>query len=180
MTPADHQKAGILFEQLCGLPDAEITAALDAACAGNVELRDQVLLLLEADRAVSDRSFLEARAIDDVARALAADGEKLPGPGTVIANYRLGSRIGAGGMGVVYEAQDLRLQRRVAVKILPPPFAGEGVELVNRFQRESRAASLLNHPNILTIFDAGFDQGHYYIATEFVEGKTLRRLTSQG
>ena len=180
MTPADHQRASALFERLRGLDDSEWGAAVDAACPGNVELRDQVLRILEADRAISDRSFLKARAIDDAARLLVAGRPKLPHPGTVIGTYRLGPRIGAGGMGVVYEAQDLRLHRRVAVKILPPPYAEEAAELVSRFQREARAASLLNHPNIVTIFDAGFDGDHYYIATEFVDGGTLKSLTAHG
>ena len=79
-------------------------------------------------------------------------------------------------MGVVYEGEDLRLHRRVAVKILPLPFAAEGSERIQRFQREARAASLLSHPHIVSIFDADFDQGHYYIAMELVEGKTLRQL----
>ena len=180
MTAEDYRRAGILFDQLRELPDQERADALDAACAGNTELRAQVLRLLEADRDAASGSFLERRAIEDAARLLVSDGQKLPAPGTAIGNYCLGSRIGAGGMGVVFEAQDLRLHRRVAIKILALPFGGEGEERVKRFQREARAASLLNHPNILSIFDADFDQGHYYIATEFVEGRTLGRLAAEG
>jgi eukaryotic-like serine/threonine-protein kinase len=179
MTPADYQRAGDLFQELRELRESERVVALDAACAGNAPLRAQVVRLLEADREVASRSFLETRALEDAARLLVPEGRELPMPGTVIGNYQLGSRIGAGGMGVVYEGQDLHLHRRVAIKILPPSVAGEGEEMVKRFQREARAASLLNHPNILTIFDADFDQGHRYIASEFVEGKTLGRLNSE-
>src|SRR5262249_3235499 len=69
---------------------------------------------------------------------------------------------------------------RVALKILPQPFAAEGSERIKRFQLEARAASLLNHPNIVSIFDAGVDQGFYYNAMEFVEGRTVRELIAEG
>jgi eukaryotic-like serine/threonine-protein kinase len=180
MTAEDYRRAGLLFDQLRELPEEQRTAALDAACAGNPELRAQVLRLLDADRDAAGGAFLERRAIDDAARLLAPGGPKLPAPGTVIGNYCLGARIGAGGMGVVYEGQDLRLHRRVAIKILLLPFGGEQADMVKRFQREARAASMLNHPNILSIFDADFDQGHYFIATEFVEGKTLGQIAAAG
>jgi serine/threonine protein kinase len=111
----------------------------------------------------------------DAARFL-SDVVQLPAPGTQFGNYRLGSRIGVGGMGVVFEAQDLRLHRRVALKILPPDYAGEGDNRIKRFQQEAQAASALSHPNIVTIFDAGCEQECHYIAMEFVDGKTLREL----
>jgi serine/threonine-protein kinase len=79
-------------------------------------------------------------------------------------------------MVVVFEGHDLRLQRRAAIKVLPLSFAHERREPVQRFQREARAASLLSHPNIVSIFDADFARGWCYIAMEFVEGKTLRQL----
>ena len=180
MTPADYRRAGDLFEQLRELPENERRAALDAACAGNSGLRSQVLRLLEADTNAAGDSFLEHRAIEDAARLLQFSPAKSPASGTVIGNYRLGPRIGAGGMGFVHEAQDLRLDRPVAIKLLPPPFGGEEAERIKRFQQEGRAISLLNHPNILSIYDADYDQGYYYIATELVEGKTLRELISSG
>ncbi len=180
MTSEDYRRAGLLFDQMRELPQEERAARLDSACAGNPELRAQVLRLLNADREAAGGSFLERRAIEDAAQLLVSAGPPLPAPGTVIGNYRLGLRIGAGGMGVVYEAHDLRLDRRVALKILPLPFGGGDAELVRRFQREARAASMLNHPNIVSIFDADFQQGHYYIATEFVEGKTLGLLAAEG
>jgi Tol biopolymer transport system component/predicted Ser/Thr protein kinase len=175
MTAEEYRRAGILFERLREIPDEKRTAAVDSACAGNIELRAQVLSLLEADRNAAGGSFLERHAIEDAARQLVPDGPVLTAPGTLIGNYRLGSRIGAGGMGVVYEAHDVRFERRAAIKILPQPRDEGGVELINRFQRESRAASLLNHPSILSIFDADFSQGHWFIATEFIEGVTLRQ-----
>ena len=176
MTPELYRQAGALFDRLRDLPDKDLRPTLDAACAGNAELRAQVMRLIEADRNAGSGGFLEGRAVEDAALLLTRETPVLPAAGTVIGNYRLVAQIGAGGMGVVYEGQDLRLDRRVAVKILPLTFAAEAAERIRRFQREARAASTLNHPNIVSIFDADFDQGHHYIAMEFVEGKTLRQL----
>ena len=175
MTTVLYKRAGDLAHEIRKLPDDTRTAAINAACAGSAELRAQVIRLLEADRESANGSFLEGRATVHAARLLLPD---LPSSGTVIGNFRLGDRIGAGGMGVVYEAEDLHLHRRVVVKILPQYFGGEGEERIHHFQREARAASMLNHPNIVSIFDAGFEQGWHYIAMEFVEGKTLRETIS--
>src|ERR1019366_3970352 len=176
MTPELYRLAGALFDRLRDLPDKDLRPTLDAACAGNAELRAQVMRLIEADRNAGSGGFLEGRAVEDAALLLTRETPVLPAAGTVIGNYRLVAQIGVSGMGVVYEGQDLRLDRRVAVKILPLTFAAEAAERIRRFQREARAASTLNHPDIVSIFDADFDQGHHYIAMEFVEGKTLRQL----
>ncbi len=181
MSSEIYRQASELFERLRLLRAGDLTPALEAACGGNAELRAQVIRLIEADRNAG-RSFLGGRAVEDAAMLLAPlppltpETPALPADGIVIGNYQLGKQIGAGGMGVVYEGQDLHLERRVAVKILPLTFAAEGAERIRRFQREARAASTLNHPNIVSIFDADFAQGYHYIAMEFVEGKTLRQL----
>src|SRR5690348_1852922 len=90
-----------------------------------------------------------------------------------VGHYRIVSRIGAGGMGEVYLAEDLQLGRRVALKILPPDVTGDDDRL-RRFEQEARAASALNHPNIITIHEVGTHNGARYIATELIEGLTLR------
>ena len=90
-----------------------------------------------------------------------------------ISRYRVGRLIGAGGMGEVYLAEDTTLNRKVALKLLPVRFTRDE-ERVRRFQREARAASALNHPNILTIYEIGEDEAVHYIATEYIEGETLR------
>ncbi len=96
-----------------------------------------------------------------------------------ISHYRIVSRIGAGGMGEVYLAQDTKLDRRVALKILPEEFAGD-TERMRRFVQEAKSASALNHPNIITIHEIGDSGGSHFIATEYVEGETLsRRLRSE-
>src|SRR4051812_6257500 len=90
-----------------------------------------------------------------------------------ISRYRVGRLIGAGGMGEVYLAEDETLNRKVALKLLPVRFTRDE-ERVRRFQREARAASALNHPNIITIYEIGQDDTSHYIATEYIEGETLR------
>ncbi len=95
--------------------------------------------------------------------------------GQTISHYRVMQRLGVGGMGEVYLAEDMRLGRKLALKLLPAQFT-QDADRVKRFEQEARAASALNHPNILTIYEIGRHEGAHYIATEYVEGVTLRSL----
>ncbi len=140
------------------------------------DLRKQVLELLAA-QAESDK-FLNNSAMKIAAQAMVDDEIHTSGFAFVnktIATYRVDRLLGAGGMGEVYLAFDEKLKRKVALKILPSEFLTND-ERVKRFELEARAISSLNHPGIVTIYDVGNFEGVNYIATEFVEGKTLRDL----
>src|SRR5438093_385487 len=91
-----------------------------------------------------------------------------------ISHYRIVSQLGAGGMGEVYLAEDTKLDRKVALKLLPAEFT-QDADRVRRFMQEAKAASALNHPNIITIYEIGEVDGIHYIATEFINGLTLRQ-----
>src|SRR5438132_13609816 len=97
--------------------------------------------------------------------------------GTKLGRYEIRAKIGEGGMGEVYLAEDTRLDRKVALKLLPAQFM-QNADRVRRFVQEAKAASALNHPNIITIHEIGESEGAYFIVTEFIDGQTLRqRLT---
>src|SRR6058998_509540 len=104
-------------------------------------------------------------------------------PGMSFAQFRISSHLGSGGMGEVYQAYDTKLDRHVALKILPPSLV-ENRERVKRFTREAKAASALNHPHLVAIYDIGeaeLDLGRvHYIAMELIEGQTLRRAIADG
>ena len=99
--------------------------------------------------------------------------------GTRLKHYRIVSRLGEGGMGVVYRAEDTRLGRTVALKVFPEDLALDP-ERVDRFEREARAASAISHPGIATLYDFDREGGTAFLTMEFVEGKTLRQILRQG
>ncbi|MGH9883055.1 MAG: protein kinase domain-containing protein, partial [Pyrinomonadaceae bacterium] len=166
------QQVEIVLQEALDLPPEDRAAYLDEACVGDDELRREAASLINAHDQAGD--FIEDPAVAKDARVLAHD---LPDMniGRVIGAYRIVERLGSGGMGVVYLAEDTRLHRLVALKILPAYFISDETRL-HRFQREARAVSALNHPNVLTIHEVGEVEGAHFIATEFIDGQTIRQL----
>lgn len=172
------QQIEALFQEASELAPEARPPFLTVGCAGDAELRQQVESLLTSLEEAGD--FIES---SPVARALSAGVSPAFEPGAFagrrIGHYELAALLGAGGMGEVYLARDARLDRQIALKILPPQFTADAVQ-VERFEREARAASALNHPNIITIHDIGQDGGLHFIATEFIAGATLREILGRG
>ena len=100
-------------------------------------------------------------------------------PGQMLSHYRLVEKIGEGGMSVVWKAEDTRLDREVAIKVLPEEFAGD-IERLARFEREAKAVAALNHPHIVTLFNIENDGATHFLTMELVEGTGLDRLLSPG
>jgi eukaryotic-like serine/threonine-protein kinase len=150
---------------------------LQEACEGDNSLLGEVKTLLMFQE--KNNTFLENPALNQAAKLLVTHQNQLAF-GQVFANYKVLTLLGAGGMGEVYLAEDVQLGRKVALKVLPVNLT-YNPNLVQRFQKEARAASVLNHPNILTIYEVGQDNtGINYIAAEYIEGETLRQILSSG
>ncbi len=144
---------------------------LDEACAGDAELRGEVESLLGYEERAE--RFIESPALE-VAAGLMAEDKTPTMSGRTISHYKIISSLGAGGMGEVYLAEDTTLRRKVALKLLPDFFTKDPDRL-RRFAQEARAASALNHPNIITIHEIGEIEDTHYIVIEYVAGETLRR-----
>ena len=164
------QKIEHLFHAALEHRAEERAAFLDEACAGDESLRNEIELLLSADSQ-------EENPVETLPWVLAArwmeKGRRKSIIGAMVGHYRITAQIGSGGMGEVFLAEDTKLGRRVALKFLPHQYT-EDEERVRRFKQEARAASALNHPNIITIYEIGEWNEVNFIATEFIEGPTLR------
>ena len=156
-------------------PASVRSAYLDDACAGDEALRREVEALIGYDSA--GESFLEQPALEEAARITAAD-ESAAATDCHIAGYAMSSLLGAGGMGEVYRARDVRLERDVAIKVVPAVQGDHSS--ATRFEEEARAASGLNHPNIVTIYSVGSHDDVAYIVMELVSGRTLRAVLADG
>jgi serine/threonine protein kinase/Tfp pilus assembly protein PilF len=165
-----------LFQSAVERAPEERDAFLDEACHGDEDLRCEVKSLLTSH--LRSENFIELPAFE-VAPELVTNDKAGALVGKVIGHYRIESLIGIGGMGEIYLARDERLGRKAALKLLPESLTTDETQL-SRFKNEARSASALNHPNILTVHEIGADGNRLFIATEFIEGITLRASLACG
>src|SRR5205809_5421899 len=165
-----------LFQSAVERAPAERAAFLDEACRGDESLRREVGSLLTSHE--RSENFIELPAFE-VAPELVTSERTNTLVGKLIGHYRIESLVGVGGMGEVYLARDERLGRKAALKLLPDSLTTDETQL-SRFKNEARTASALNHPNILTVYEIGAEGNVQFIATEFIEGDTLRTALASG
>ncbi len=176
MTPERWQQVKAIFNSAIKNRPEERGAFLSQACAGDSRLRSEVESLIASYEMTG--SFIDGPAYEATAHLIVDERAELK-PGQAVGSYEITSFISRGGMGEVYLAQDRRLGRRVALKLLPSSVMKDPNRL-RRFEQEARAASALNHPNIITIYEIREADSTLLIATEFVEGHTLRQRLAAG
>ncbi len=176
MTPARFQTIEEIFLAALEQEPDQISAFLDTACEGDEVLRREVEALLASDQRAG--RFIE-RSTVGLATKIIENGQADSLVGQTFGHYKISKRIGTGGMGEVYLATDVTAGRKAALKLLPMRFTGDA-ERLKRFQQEARAVVALNHPNIVTVYEIGEDHSTHYIASELIEGETLRQRLTRG
>jgi len=171
MTQAQLQTIKEIFHAALDCEPDQLNAFLDETCGGDEVLHANVEALLASHRQAGN--FIETP-IASLAASIVKNGRADVLMGQMIGHYKISKRIGRGGMGEVYLASDISAGRKAALKLLPTQFTGDA-ERMKRFQQEARAVAGLNHPNILTIYEVGADSSLRYIASELIEGETLRQ-----
>ncbi len=176
MTPERWEQIGQLYHDALELEASKRAAFLNRACAGDNDLRREIESLLAAEKEIGD--FIAEPAFQEAAELIVSE-EVSPLTGKRLGEYKILALLGRGGMGEVYLAHDPSLERNIAIKLLLSDFT-QNENRVRRFIQEAKAVSALNHPNIITIHEIGEAEGRRYIATEFIEGQTLRRKMADG
>lgn len=173
MRPEDWPRVKELFDAAHPLSADQRAIFLAGVCDGDDALRHEVESLLESSERAGE--FVEsaiARVQDQLLSIALLEGRR-------IGHYQIGHRIGAGGMGEVYQARDVRLDRTVAIKVLPAHAAADPQSHL-RFEREARAVAALNHPNICTLYDVGSQDGVDFLVMEYLDGETVAALLGRG
>jgi len=176
MKPERWQLVNDLFQSATERAPESREAFLDEACGDDEGLRRELKSLITSHERT--QTFIESPAFE-VAPELLTNDRAGVRVGEMIGHYRIESFIGSGGMGEVYLASDTTAGRKAALKLLPMHFTGDA-ERLRRFQQESRAVVALNHPNIVTVYEIGEDRSIRYIASELIEGGTLRQRLKRG
>src|SRR5262245_957358 len=176
MTPVRFQTIEQIFLAALEQKPEQLSAFLDTACEGDAVLRRKLeTLLASRERAAS---FIERSAIGLAAKII-QNKQADSFVGQAIGHYKISESIGAGGMGEVYLATDIVAGRKAALKLLPLRFTGD-TERLERFEREARAVVGLNHPNVVTVYEIGEENSIHYIASELIDGETLRQRLTRG
>ena len=178
MNPERWQQISRIFKSAISLDSEARAAYVKEQCGGDESLRSEVEKLIDSHRQASDEDFIGGRAADNgavlIIEELDEEAEKRRlKKDQQIGSYVILDRLGAGGMGEVYLARDSRLGRTVALKVISPDISADKRRM-QRFRQEAKVASSLNQPNILTIFEFGEVEGLTFLATEFIDGETLR------
>src|SRR5215467_2379164 len=176
MKPERWENVIDLFQSALERAPEERAAFLDESCHDDEGMRNEVESLLTSHERAEN--FIEIPAFEAAPEFVPNDSADAL-IGKLIGHYRIESLIGVGGMGKVYLARDERLGRKAAVKLLPDSLTRDDTQL-SRFKNEARTASALNHPNILTVYEIGAEADVQFIATEFIEGVTLRAALASG
>jgi eukaryotic-like serine/threonine-protein kinase len=176
MTPARFQTIEEIFLAALEQEPEQLSAFLERACDGDAVLRREVEALLASDQRAG--RFIETSSVG-LATKVIQNQQADSFVGRTIGHYKISESIGSGGMGEVYLATDITAGRKAALKLLPLRFTGDA-ERLKRFQQEAHAVVGLNHPNILTVYEIGEDHSTYYIASELIEGQTLRQHLTRG
>ena len=176
MTPARFQTIEEIYRAALDQEPDQIGGFLDTACKGDELLRRKVEALLTSRQPAA--RFIETPAVG-LATKIIQNRQADSLVGQTIGHYKISESIGTGGMGEVYLATDITAGRKAALKLLPKRFTGDA-ERLKRFQQEAHAVVALNHPNILTVYEIGEDHSIHYIASELIEGETLRQRLMRG